>query len=264
MSRWFRFYDDALNDAKVQRLSGDMFKAWANILCIASKHNGILPSVDEVAFGLRLSTTKAGAIVGHLAAAGLLDVIEGGYFRPHNWDSRQYKSDVSNDRVKQHRERKRNAECNVTETLNETSPEQRQNRAEKIEGDGAGASLISPEAFDLSTRVIREGGQDADAPETFGFPYKVQSWLSEGISQDHILATCLSSTVKHPNYLDKAVRNGWRDRDQNPRKSNGSSAGNILVAQDKLIAKLADFDKPIPAELRSGAGENPVRLLSKG
>jgi hypothetical protein len=52
-ARWFRFYDDALNDPKVQKLSGDLFKAWVNILCLASKHGGELPAVNDNPEGVR-------------------------------------------------------------------------------------------------------------------------------------------------------------------------------------------------------------------
>jgi len=34
MSQWFRMYAEVLDDPKVQRLSGDEFKAWVNILCL--------------------------------------------------------------------------------------------------------------------------------------------------------------------------------------------------------------------------------------
>lgn len=49
-----------------------------------------------------------------------------GTFTPHKWNERQYKSDVSTDRVKEFRKRKRN----VSLVLQETPPEQIQNRAD--------------------------------------------------------------------------------------------------------------------------------------
>jgi hypothetical protein len=55
-----------------------------------------------------------------LVSAGLLDVTSVG-LEPHNWRSRQYKSDVSTARVKQYRERHRNVSPNVTETPPEQS-----------------------------------------------------------------------------------------------------------------------------------------------
>jgi hypothetical protein len=139
MSRWFRFYDDALNDPKVQRLSPDLFKAWVNLLCLASRSGGELKSIADVAFSLRLSEVKAAAVITSLVTKGLLDKKEDGYFAPHNWDRRQYKSDVSNERVQRHRERHRNGECNVTQTVTVTPPEteQIQNRTKPSLRDGA-------------------------------------------------------------------------------------------------------------------------------
>lgn len=126
-SRWFRYYDDALNDPKVQALRPDLFKAWVNLLCVASRNGGAIPSLGEASFGLRLPDSRAAVVVTELARAKLLDKVEGGYFAPHNWSGRQFKSDKSNDRVAAFRERQKqqrsDVTSNVTETANETPPE---------------------------------------------------------------------------------------------------------------------------------------------
>lgn len=100
--RWFRFYDDALNDPKVQRLRGDDFKSWVNILCLASKHGGSVPPLADTAFTLRMPEPQVAKILGRLAAQGLLDDVDGEY-RPHNWAARQYASDQSTQRVRKTR-----------------------------------------------------------------------------------------------------------------------------------------------------------------
>lgn len=134
MSRWFRYYDDALNDPKVQRLSGDLFKAWVNLLCLASQSGGTIKSLADAAFALRLPEAKAGSVVAQLANYQLLDPVKDGYFSPHNWDKRQYKSDVSNERVKRHRKR----ECNVTSTVAVTPPDtESETDTEKNKGPSA-------------------------------------------------------------------------------------------------------------------------------
>jgi hypothetical protein len=74
MSRWFRYYDDAMDDPKVQRLSGDLFKTWVNLLCLASKSGGKLPSNDDIAFRLRISIQDAQLRTEDLIMAGLIDV----------------------------------------------------------------------------------------------------------------------------------------------------------------------------------------------
>jgi len=125
MGRWFRFYDEVLDDPKVQRLPDRLFKSWVNILCLASKcrdPNGKLPPVVDIAFALRVNADRAEEIVKQLSDAGLIDG-SGNDLAPHAWDRRQFKSDVSNERVQRHRERKRNGQRNVTRALHETPPE---------------------------------------------------------------------------------------------------------------------------------------------
>lgn len=112
MSRWFRFYDAALDDPKVQRLSGDLFKSWINLLCLASRNGGRLPDLPDVSFAMRISEAEVQSVIGKLSVAGLMDATEDGW-EPHNWAARQYKSDSSTERVREHRR-------NVPETLPET------------------------------------------------------------------------------------------------------------------------------------------------
>lgn len=119
--KWFRFYTEALHDPKVQRLSPVLFKAWVNLLCLASQeeNDGLLPSVEDIAFTLRIKPSEAESILTQLARAGLIDradeaspVRDGaatgplaGRYRPHNWTERQRKSDDVAARVKAYRER---------------------------------------------------------------------------------------------------------------------------------------------------------------
>lgn len=130
MSRWFRFYDDALNDPKVQRLPAPLFKAWINLLCIASKNDGGLPELPDLAFMLRRDDAAVAKDLAALEAVGLFDR-DGDRCIPHNWEKRQFKSDVSNERVKRHRQRSRNGERNVTETPSESETEQNRTESEQ-------------------------------------------------------------------------------------------------------------------------------------
>jgi hypothetical protein len=119
MSRWFRLYDEMLDDPKMQRLPPATFKAVINLWCLASKNGGRLPEFEDIAFGLRMDRDAAVALLDELVTAGLLDHDDAG-LRPHNWDKRQFKSDVSTERVQHHRERHRNVSCNVSETPPDT------------------------------------------------------------------------------------------------------------------------------------------------
>lgn len=119
MSRWFRFYDCALDDPKVQKLPAELFKTWVNLLCVASRNDGILPALEDLAFMLRKDEETLARVLRELQRCGLIDESEQG-LTPHNWSTRQYQSDNSAERVRKHREAKRHSnvspvtECNVT------------------------------------------------------------------------------------------------------------------------------------------------------
>lgn len=100
---WFRMYSEVLEDPKVQRLSAENFRYWVNILCVVSRQDApALPPIEDLAFMLRLSEKAASKVVDELVSANLLDRTAQG-LEPHNWRKRQYKSDVSTERVKRYR-----------------------------------------------------------------------------------------------------------------------------------------------------------------
>jgi hypothetical protein len=119
---WFRFYHDALDDPKVQRLAPDLFKAWVNLLCLASKQDerGCLPSLEDIAFALRVDGDEAARYIGDLARAGLLDFDD--EMCIHNWHGRQRVSDDVTERVRKHRSGPTNAV-----TLHETDTKRSRN-----------------------------------------------------------------------------------------------------------------------------------------
>lgn len=120
-NQWFRLYSEVLNDPKVQRLSGDLFKTWINILCVACNNNGTLPDLEDVSFALRMPLHETKTAFQELEKYALL-VTDGETFQIYNWEKRQYKSDSSTERVKRHRKQKRNVTV--------TPPEQIQNRTD--------------------------------------------------------------------------------------------------------------------------------------
>lgn len=120
---WFRLYTELLNDPKAQRLPGEQFKGWINILCLAKENGGLIPPIEDIAFKLRMSDADANCLVEELVRRELLDT-DGINTTPHNWHIRQFESDSSTERVKRFR--------NVSETLpdTETEAETEQSRAE--------------------------------------------------------------------------------------------------------------------------------------
>lgn len=102
-SGWFRVYEEVVNDPKVQRLGDELFKTWINLLCLGSANGGKLPSVEDMAYALRLDEAEMQRRLELLAAAELFERRRG-VWMPHNWDGRQYKSDCSTERVTKYRD----------------------------------------------------------------------------------------------------------------------------------------------------------------
>lgn len=121
MSRWFRVYDDVLDDPKVQHLEPELFKVWVNLLCVASKCGDRLPPLKEIAFRLRLPETDVTRFMKHLNLAGLIDDgIDSNVIVLHNWKQRQALQQRSTERVRKWRENKRKERFKKSGNANET------------------------------------------------------------------------------------------------------------------------------------------------
>ena len=120
---WFRFYNTTMDNEKVLKLTDAQYRAWTMLLCIASKKGGTIPDdMLSISILLRKPPAKCRDIIQVLISGELLDRVQNGYI-PHDWSERQYASDVSTSRVRAHRERNGNGQCNVSETADETPPD---------------------------------------------------------------------------------------------------------------------------------------------
>lgn len=121
---WFRLHESTLDNPKVQKLPDRLFKGWVNILCVASRYGGLLPSIADIAFAMRKSEEEVKKLVTALVVANLIDETDEG-LKPHDWSDHQFQSDVSTPRVKQFRKRQKER----NETVSRNAPEQ--SRAEQ-------------------------------------------------------------------------------------------------------------------------------------
>jgi hypothetical protein len=110
--RWFKFQADLINDPTLQRLPGDKFKTWINLLCITSKHDGVLPPLTDLAFLLRpIGEDKIAALLEEFCEKGLLDPVDvpgaSTRYAPRDWASQQHVDATAAERAKRYRERQR-------------------------------------------------------------------------------------------------------------------------------------------------------------
>ena len=124
MNVWFRFYSSALDDPKVQRLPPHLFKTWVNLLCVANDCNGILPSIDDIGFRLRMSAHEIQVQYDELIGLGLIDIRNDMKHEPHNWMKRQFVFHSSTARVRKHRKNKTKSDETVSCNGDVTLPEQ--------------------------------------------------------------------------------------------------------------------------------------------
>jgi hypothetical protein len=122
---WFRFYNDVINDAKVQLLPKALRWAWVELLCLASKNDGFLPPIEQIAFNVRASVNDAQSDLDALILAGLIDIRADGRLTPHNWADRQFVSDTSRERTRNYRQRlkKRRSDDDVTSQVTAPDPD---------------------------------------------------------------------------------------------------------------------------------------------
>ena len=69
--RWFRMYDEVVDHPKVQRLSDRAFRAWVNLMCLASRGEGrISGDLNELGFCLRKPRARVGELLDTLRRLG--------------------------------------------------------------------------------------------------------------------------------------------------------------------------------------------------
>ncbi len=168
MSRWFRMYADVLDDPKVQKLPPDLFKAWVNLLCLASRNDGVLPDLEDIAFALRMSQSVTRDIVVTLTGHGLLDEDNG--LSPHNWAERQFKSDTPESATeRKRRQRQREKQANVTHDVTAchsdshsdvTPPEQSRTDTEQSRAEQTGARSQDPKHWEEVQGFLKDRLED--------------------------------------------------------------------------------------------------------
>jgi hypothetical protein len=210
VSRWWRAYDHALNNRKLQQLGGDTFKGWFNLCCIASAEQaeGVLPSMDDLSFALRMNNQRVAALLTELVKAKLIDKLPDGGFKMHDWEEFQYPSDrdaTGAERAKRYRDAKRNArnasqsndrddDRDVTRDATVTAPvtsqtshgdrdraETEQNRKMASSSSNRGG-LIGETAYDLTDKLLKQLGKTIDDRIAYGAPAIIQGWLADGIT----------------------------------------------------------------------------------
>lgn len=175
---WLRLYAEFATDPKVQMLSEANQRRYIMLLCLRCSNGDVTLHDDEVAFQLRISNEDWSSTKSVLSAKGLIG--EDGL--PSAWDRRQYRSDSSAERVRRHRENKKQA-CNVTVTApdTDTDTDTEVNQKQTVAPDGAQVAT-APEHSDGESGQ-QEGAEKVSSAEPKAKTVGVKALVADGVDR---------------------------------------------------------------------------------
>ena len=239
MSRWFRFYSDAMRNPKVASLNDWQFRLWVELLGVASENDGTIPPATQLNRMLKRRLDHLLRGCDDLITAGLIDPL-GASYTPHNWNKFQYKSDTSTPRVTLHRAKRETA----PET--EADTEQKEDTvASATDGTPSPDEPVDLKAMLFSSGVpylVRNGTKDANARAMLG---KWRKQYGDGAVIDAISAAqseCASAPIPMITKILEA-RNGRTNR---PERDTEPS--------NPMVIEFARMAGHIPPDGRAASG----------
>lgn len=240
---WLRLWDRSLDLPKAQRLTGDQFKAWINLLMVANRQdeNGKLPAIEDVAFALRVAVDEAQGLVSALVSAKLIDK-RGSVLSMHDWESWQPAEKTSAQRSAEWREDQKNKalaersesalanECERSEPARDAHADMiaiAQSPATSIVCNGTGIEDSPRKRVKKVTPSIFLGGRPWDVPEQDWIDYhavrKHKRALDNDGSLNHVLSQIEKLRHDGQNIAEsvrQSIRSNWTD--VYPVKPNGT------------------------------------------
>ena len=261
---WFRFYGDALRDAKLRkaaRLSGQPFAQvlgiWAVILCYANDSPtrgalwiapGVPVTEDDIAEVAGCNVSETLRLFQDLS---MILVDNDGALVVVNWKSRQYASDSSTERVKEHRERQKQAPKppELPKTSSETLPQQGNATLPQRCGNAPDTDT------DTDTELKDEDDAGAQAVKGAIRAYENQIGLLSGAHQAGEMTAIISELH------ERGTLTWWNTAlkiacDNNARKWSYVRA----ILENSLKTGIAPGTKPPAAERRNGNGTSKPRV----
>jgi DnaD/phage-associated family protein len=194
---WLRFYIETAADKKIKRIATVMHLdkymvvgAWAIILTmakaspiegslfIASNVPATLHDIGEE-MGIESYDTLAG-LMRWFIEMEMIEVLryeDREFYHLLHWHERQFRSDISADRVREHRQRKKEQGSNDTETFHVTLHETKDNENEK------GPRLTTPENETLQGRYMKRNSNTPDTDTESDTDTDIKPSISSGSSK---------------------------------------------------------------------------------
>ena len=125
--KWFRLYDELIDDSKVHDMTDSEFRVFIYLMCLANRQKvrGVIPlKPTQISRTLRLHTNRVKPAIETFQKMGIIAVENS---NPQisfiNWDKRQFISDDIYGRVKRYRNKKETLPDTDTDTDTDTEKE---------------------------------------------------------------------------------------------------------------------------------------------
>lgn len=177
--RWFRLYNDIVDDDKIAQIDPKTFKIFVFLMSICSQNdsqNGILPDKKFLSWRMRISEKKLETALHELEGAGIVNRADGAIVLV-NWHKRQFKSDNVTERVARYRNAKKSENVTLRETLN-VSPQNRieQTRTNTEKNKERPRKTFQKPSLDEIRTYIQEKKFTVN-PEAFLAKYESNGWM---------------------------------------------------------------------------------------
>jgi hypothetical protein len=187
---WAKVWIEVIYDHKMANLSDHLWRRTIELILLAKELDpieGHLPSLDEMAFKLRIDPKMLDDELNELAQLGITEQLTGGWFLP-NFKDRQRKM-TGAERVALHRERRKKREYNEgeTEVLRDGNEDVtvRYTKQDREPATGEGNDNVTTRYREESKNRIEESkskkrtngtGPLPDIPESLATPAFLNAW----------------------------------------------------------------------------------------
>lgn len=251
MSRWFRFYSDAVRNPKIAKLSDQQFRLWIELLSLACENDGKIPDLESLKHILKRRLDHLSRGLKELISAGLMEPLEAGY-QPKNWKERQFISDTSTHRVRKLRQ-KRNVSVTAPDTDTEAETDKEEDKPLLSRGGNLDGELgldepqqsgrpKNPSRYAFEGHVIRLTHKDFDEwhrifhaiPDLRAELYSLDIWLKDKPDKHKGWFSAVSGMLSRKQH--EAVAN--------PRPVAGyAGSGRTLTPQEQAAARQRLIDR---------------------
>jgi hypothetical protein len=173
--KWFRMYNDILDDHKIAKMSPKTFKLFSFLLAFSSEceSNGIIiEDITDLSWRFRVPPKTIKTAIKELIELDIISVLNE-EITILNWNKRQFSSDDVAERVKRHRQKK----GMLQETLVETPPEQKQIQKQIQKQKRTNSYAVEREIFEVARKCYK-GTKRGLEVEFDNFIKKHKDWKS--------------------------------------------------------------------------------------